>query len=222
MRCVRAMTIVELLAVVAVVAVLLALLLPQLSRARQAAVRVKCQSALHQLGAATHMYALHTRQRPPDRSRVTVPQQVRDTAGSDWNLNDSLLEPYLGNREAAFCPSSLLEVRNPHTASPDYRSNYVTYQFFHLPDAYGTWLSTANPAIASLDRVQPSRALWSCLTVNLGDGRWLGHDRAFSKRKPEGMNAAYADGSARWTTLASAEPCYLAPDGSQMYYWPAP
>jgi prepilin-type N-terminal cleavage/methylation domain-containing protein/prepilin-type processing-associated H-X9-DG protein len=58
-------TLIELLVVVAIIAVLIAILLPALSRAREHARRVSCQSNLRQIGIGFYNYSQDYRQRLP-------------------------------------------------------------------------------------------------------------------------------------------------------------
>src|SRR5437762_5501045 len=88
-------TLVELLVVLGIIAVLIAILMPALSRARQHAVRVKCQANLRSVGQALTMYVqqygvypcfMHTRS-----GAVIWPVRLRPLLG--------------GNREVFYCPT---------------------------------------------------------------------------------------------------------------------
>jgi prepilin-type N-terminal cleavage/methylation domain-containing protein/prepilin-type processing-associated H-X9-DG protein len=61
----RAFTLIELLVSVAIIALLIAILLPSLGRAREQSKKTKCQSNLHAIGLALHMYAANNNDAMP-------------------------------------------------------------------------------------------------------------------------------------------------------------
>ena len=82
----RAFTLVELLVVISIIALLISILLPSLSAAKGAAVRVKCTAQVRQIMLGTTCYAADHRATYPQRRQPgaqTDPQTVAG-GGQSW------------------------------------------------------------------------------------------------------------------------------------------
>ncbi len=96
----RAFTLIELLVVIAIIGILAALLLPALSGAKAAALRIRCTSNLHQIGIALDCYVDEHNMYPPFGD-VTMTSR-----SAFW---DYRLLPYVGRNRALFlCPANTL------------------------------------------------------------------------------------------------------------------
>jgi prepilin-type N-terminal cleavage/methylation domain-containing protein/prepilin-type processing-associated H-X9-DG protein len=96
LRKTKAFTLIELLVVISIIAVLMAILMPALSKAREQAKNVVCQSNLRQWGLIFTMYV-------EENDGHFVGRWMGDDYSKAWL---PVLQEYSGNSDIAFCPAA--------------------------------------------------------------------------------------------------------------------
>jgi len=194
-------TLIELLVVVAIIGILASILLPSLSKAREKA-RIAVEVANRsQLMKATLMYADDNSSYLPDRDNTFQELHAMNHGGKDNNTR--LLEAYCGSyeykvREAMlFCDSTLNDVRNQETTTPDYAYDNATVQYNNPPGAGTLLIPDFN--ISSIAIGQPENAVWNCLSLTTPSNKYFGHDTPIiDEGFQKGASTAFLDGSAKW------------------------
>lgn len=146
-----AFTLIELLVVVAVVALLIGLVAPGLSRARESARTVACQSNLRQLGHAWAMYANDHAERamplsdPAGGPGGTAVYWWGDQGAADRGVDHELgfVSPYLdaslGARSVFECPNQPWGTYSPQGGSPEPTTTYGYNGYYLTPGRTPGW-----------------------------------------------------------------------------------
>lgn len=221
----RGFTLVELLVVTSIIALLIALLLPALSKAKEAAVRVQCLNQLRQIMLGSQLYANDFKQTYPTRFVIATgqlspygyPHETKRTSNGPYDLNTPFIVPYLGHRNRImFCPG-LLSTVNPTINPLAFEERFCSFQYFVFPTSNTFVKVVPRPDLHKPDQIRGRAAIWSCL-AQIKAGILNTHGQPTTIDPPQGFNSAWSDGSGKWTFWADAELHWA--NGSDTYYWP--
>ncbi|MGA2543247.1 MAG: prepilin-type N-terminal cleavage/methylation domain-containing protein [Verrucomicrobiota bacterium] len=177
-----AFTLVELLVVIAVIAILAALLLPTLSRAKDSARNINCESNLRQLQLCWHLYA-------DDYAGVFVPNDWIDDEGvgtngmatsqdnvlTSWcpgdartdtttiNIQQGLLFPYNTSTAIYHCPSDVSTIEDGNgNLLPQLRNR--SYNMSQSVNGYGWMTNWYFSPLGPVDASQPCYQTYAAIT----------------------------------------------------------
>lgn len=200
-------TLIELLVVVAIIGILASILMPSLAKAREKAKIAVEINNRKQVITATTIYADDNSGYLPSRDSTPYLHCLRWGSGG-LNINEVLMEQYIGTgdklrEELFFCDSTLNNIRNPdygeytndHTTQ---NANYGTINYFNKPGA-GSGLDS-DFDISNISFGRPEDAVWSCMTLDKGAGKYMGHNAPDTAKKFDGASTAYMDGGAKWVS----------------------
>lgn len=122
MRIRRAFTVVELLVVIGIIGVLVSILLPAISKTREQARSVVCQSSIRQIGHSVFLYVAENKGVLPDPynsvARPWPGSAIQVDGPGQYNWQTGTLWPYIASRpdlrrRIFNCPSDNAEPRHP-------------------------------------------------------------------------------------------------------------
>ena len=167
----RGFTLIELLVVIAIIALLLSILMPSLTKAKEQARRLICQSNVKQMGMANLLYA-------QDNDDTICPMR---RSYSPYTFIQEFLDEYIwmdragrleseGDESVYYCPSAYnLHVRKGQTYWNPLGSSFG-YNKYSVPHTIWTGSVLIDPGFeVRLSQLKtPSESMW------FGDGYWCG------------------------------------------------
>ena len=213
----KGFTLIELLVVVSIIALLIAILLPALSKAREASIRVKCQSNLRQIGIAVMAYRVDFKSLP---KRTTAPQDHPHVIGGVQPA-ESLLE-YGTTKFTYYCPANFAN-RGPANQWPSsFGNRTMTYQMPFLVEAaptVGVWVMPRPDYEAK--ELATNLVLTADVAPYSDDTRLIPHadlrNHVPATGVPDGINEQRADGSVRWASPSGPWTRYVLRSGLRWF-----
>lgn len=209
----QAFTLIELLVVISIIAILASILFPVFSQAKEAAKATACLSNMKQVGLALAMYEQDyddqiffrtVSSTSVGRTRVVNPTFMSKTINPglyDQELWYNVLSPYLRSTKIWACPSDAQPTlsADPTGALTIPRSYIVSSA---IEDLTGSQVQNAAETIVVTEKWSTAGDTW----VDQMDGDMLPQQtnpmemNVPANRHNGGMNSAFFDGHAKWTT----------------------
>jgi prepilin-type N-terminal cleavage/methylation domain-containing protein/prepilin-type processing-associated H-X9-DG protein len=208
-----AFTLIELLVVIAIIAILAAILFPVFTQAKEAAKATACLSNMKQIGLSLTMYQNDNDDQiffrtvsaaSVGRTRVSDPTFMTKTVNPDLYHHElwyNLLESYAGNAKIWACPSDpkptlSLDVNGKTSIARSYIVSSA------VEDLSSSQVANSASTIVVTEKTSAAGDTW----VDQMDGDMLPSlldpmaMNNLANRHHGGMNSAFYDGHAKWTT----------------------